>query len=241
MHKELKAIGEEKHHFCMVTIKEHLKPSWIKDIRALPDSVKRSSYPQDIYRYLKNLAWIKEIYFVRILPEGILRIRFTPRKPLLAVRKASHFIFIDEDGIILPGEYDQVSLKSEVYEVYGVEEPPHAGLKWGDKRIEAVLSVVKAIKRAGVTRELPIEKIDLSREDGMIVLWIEGGRRIIWGREGSFKGFGDLKIKEKIKNLLRILELFPKLRGIKIAKLYLKDMPVVIKEQEGGYVAKGKR
>lgn len=187
--------------------------------------------PRLIAQYERN-PWIAKVESVEKLYPNELNVKLEMRKPVVAVEyrrgDRNYYYLIDREIVRLPGEYRSVpQLPMVLPVVAGVRNsPPLAGEKWQDRGLRDAIAVAVNLKQHKVYDKVEIARIDVTNSGGRVnklesevVLLTKNKVAIQWGRSPETDKFGELSPEEKIKNLYRVLEVSPQLKGIKYVKI----------------------
>lgn len=189
--------------------------------------------------------WVRRVVAVeRAFPDQI-RVRLEMRTPRLSVRRAGGLILVDRDGVRLPGVYDRNPLRS--MEVTGTASaPPAAGRVWEGPEIARALEMAALAEGERILRGLDVRAIDVSNLNGRrdpkspdLSLVTACGAVIGWGRAPSDPRFGEPALSEKLDNLRRAAENYPRLEGVASVKVHQKG-PARVKPVDAGFVRRAK-
>jgi hypothetical protein len=189
--------------------------------------------------------WVRRVVAVeRAFPDQV-RVRLEMRTPRLSVRRPGGIIFVDRDGVRLPGTYGRVHLRT--LEVTGTASvPPGAGRVWEGAEIARALEMASLIEGEKVLRGLDVRAVDVSNLNGRLdpkspdlSLATAGGAMIGWGRAPSDPRFGEPALSEKLDNLRRAAENYPRLEGVASVKIHQKG-PARIKPADAGVVRRAR-
>ena len=167
------------------------------------------------------------------------------RSARLAVRRPGGYVLVDREGIRLPGTYDKVP--SAAMEVVGAAgAPPAAGRTWEGGEIAAALELASVADGESLLRGLNMRMVDVSNVNGRrdpqaaeLAFVTVSGSVIGWGRAPSAARFGEPSIGEKLDNLRRTAENYPRLEGVAAVKVHQKG-PARVRLTETGFVRKPK-
>jgi hypothetical protein len=189
--------------------------------------------------------WVRRVVAVeRAFPDQV-RVRLEMRTPKLSVRRAGGLILVDRDGVRLPGAYATVPLRA--MEVTGVASvPPAAGRAWEGPEIARALEMAALAEGERILRGLDIRAVDVSNLNGRrdpkspdLSLVTAGGAVIGWGRAPTDPRFGEPALSEKLDNLRRAAENYPRLEGVASVKVHQKG-PARVKPADAGFVRRAK-
>ncbi|HTF55953.1 MAG TPA: hypothetical protein VK661_01680 [Planctomycetota bacterium] len=189
--------------------------------------------------------WVRRVIAVeRLFPDQV-RVRLEMRAVRLAVRRPGGYILVDREGVRLPGAYERAPKAAmEVVGAAGV--PPVAGRTWEGAEIAAALELASVAEGEAFLRGLNLRMVDVSNVNGRrdpqapeLGLVTASGSVIGWGRAPSAARFGEPSIGEKLDNLRRTAENYPRLEGVAVVKVHQKG-PARVRLMETGVVRKPK-
>ena len=189
--------------------------------------------------------WVRRVVAVeRVFPDQV-RVRLELRTARLAVRRANGHVLVDRDGVRLPGVYDK--LPRHTIEVAGAASvPPAAGRRWEGPEIASALEMATLAEGESILRGLDIRVVDVANLNGRrdprspdLCLVTAGGAYIGWGRAPSALRFGEPTLAEKLDNLRRTSENYPRLEGVSFVKIHQKG-PARVKPVEVGVVRRAR-
>ena len=171
------------------------------------------------------------------------------RRPVAVVRSDQKLYAIDSAGVLLPGK------PAEPGGGYAfplpvltsgrggfTRRPPRCGEVWNDPFVqEGVAASLELEPILDLHPGFRIAEIDLtnlggfrSQLDSEIVLRTGEGVRILWGRSARRQPYGELSPEAKISNLVRVLEEYPRLKGIADLDLRFDRPAVRLQSPPGG-------
>lgn len=158
-----------------------------------------------------------------VWPDGYeIAVRF--RKPVACVRTGAGFLAVAEDGVVLPGSWKRPPWVAGGWlPLLGpLEDPPRGedaaarpGKKIAERRHEDALSVARSMRATLAAEDfqaMGAPVIDATHaptasvEDPGVVLWLEEGRRVYFGRTPDCGEPGELPVAQKWSALLRALK-----------------------------------
>lgn len=185
--------------------------------------------------------WVRRVVSVeRAFPDQV-RVRLELRTARLAVRRAGGFVLVDRDGIRLPGVYDRAPART--MEVAGsASVPPAAGRAWEGPEIAWSLEMAALADGEKILRGIGVRIVDVSNVNGRrdpkspdLSLVTASGSVVGWGRPPSAPRFGEPALSEKLDNLRRAAENYPRFEGLAFVKVHQKG-PARVKPVEPGLV-----
>ncbi len=201
-------------------------------------------------RCYRRDPWIREVTSVdRVFPNR-LRVAARVRKAIATVEQndpssatGKAYVPVDVDVVRLPGSFPQPpqgrSPLTPVILGASSGNPPAPGRVWDDASIRegvAVALELYALYNSPIHEKVRIAAIDVANAEGRIepssseiVLVTEDGKHVQWGRSTRSPAFGELTTARKIDHLRRILDSYPGLAGVEIAKV-LFEQPYVVLE-----------
>jgi hypothetical protein len=200
--------------------------------------------PQVAASFASN-PWVRRVIAVeRAFPDQV-RVRLEMRTARLAFRRAGGCVLVDRDGIRLPGLYEKVP--RQAMEVTGsASVPPAAGRAWEGPEIAYALEMASLAESEPVLRGFDIRQVDVANLNGRrdpkspdLSLVTAAGAIIGWGRAPSAQRFGEPALAEKLDNLRRSAENYPRLEGVAFVKVHQKG-PARLKPAEAGLVRRSK-
>ncbi len=213
----------------------------------LETSIFDKSLVTRLAEHLETNPWVTKIQVIEKRLPNQLRIKLDLRRPLVAVTENQRhhrrqiYYLVDKDLIRLPGEYTAVpNLPHQLPVVLGVRQTvPSPGQKWQDKGLEGALAVAETLNKhltPQLYNQLGLAHIDVAninnRKDprgSEIVLWTKNQVPIQWGRVPGTTKFGELSPEQKITNLKLVLEVSPKLKGLKYVKIQFHQPYIALK------------
>src|SRR5262245_26650580 len=189
--------------------------------------------------------WVRRVVSVeRVFPDQV-RVRLEMRTARLSVRRANGHVLVDRDGVRLPGVYDKPP--RHTMEVAGAASvPPAAGRAWEGPEIASALEMAALAEGESILRGLDIRVVDVANLNGRrdprspeLCLVTAGGACIGWGRAPSASRFGEPALAEKLDNLRRTSENYPRLEGVSFVKIHQKG-PARVKPVEVGVVRRAR-
>jgi len=189
--------------------------------------------------------WVRRVIAVeRAYPDQV-RVRLEMRTPRLAVRRAGGIVLVDRDGIRLPGVYQQAPRPA--FEVSGaVSLPPAPGRAWEGPEIACALEMAALAEGEPVLRAFDIRAVDVANLNGRrdprspdLSLVTGAGSVIGWGRAPSAARYGEPALSEKLDNLRRAAENYPRLEGVAYVKVHQRG-PARLKPVETGVVRRAR-
>ena len=202
-------------------------PRWEREmsleLARLPELDADSTEAQEAVRgVLLSLPFIAEIGTTRVLwPDG-LRVDVRLRQPIACVRTGEWLLAVSEDGVVLPGLWSApparergflplIALddgsRAEIFEGARVTSAPAvdglavATVLWQRLQADDWVRIGRIVLDARRARETSVE------EPG-VVIWMEGGRRVYFGRSPAVDAPGELPFDSKCASLSRALRLF---------------------------------
>jgi hypothetical protein len=185
--------------------------------------------------------WVRRVVSVeRAFPDRI-RVRLEMRTARLAVRRADGFVLVDAERIRLPGVYERVPQRA--FEVTGAASvPPAAGRAWEGPEIASALEMAALAEGEPVLRDLAVRGVDVANVNGRrdpkspdLLLATGAGAVIGWGRAPAEARFGEPGLSEKLDNLKRAAENYPRLEGLAFVKVHQKG-PARLRPVDSGFV-----
>ncbi len=189
--------------------------------------------------------WVRRVIAVeRAFPDQI-RVRLEMRTARLAVRRPGGHVLVDRDGVRLPGVYDRIPRGT--LEVAGVASvPPAPGRAWESPEIASALEMATLAAGEPVLRGFGIRVVDVSNLNGRrdpkspdLSLVTAAGSVIGWGRAPSAPRFGEPVLAEKLDNLRRAAENYPRLEGVSYVRVHQKG-PARVKTADSGVVRRAR-
>ncbi|HEU4335230.1 MAG TPA: hypothetical protein VFT32_12105 [Candidatus Eisenbacteria bacterium] len=189
--------------------------------------------------------WVRRVIAVeRSFPDQV-RVRLEMRTARLALRRAGGCVLVDRDGVRLPGLYDKAPRYA--LEVAGsASVPPAPGRVWEGPEIACALEMASLAESEPVLRALDIRLLDVANLNGRrdpkspdLSLATAGGSVIGWGRAPSAARFGEPALSEKLDNLRRATENYPRLEGVASVKVHQRG-PARLKPVDPGLVRRAK-
>lgn len=185
--------------------------------------------------------WVRRVISVeRAFPDQI-RVKLELRTARLSVRRAGGYVLVDRDGFRLPGVYEKAPRHTmEVAGTAGV--PPSPGRAWDGPEIAWSLELAALAEGESILRALDIRAVDVSNLNGRrdpkspdLSLVTATGSVIGWGRAPSAPRFGEPALSEKLDNLRRAAENYPRFEGVATVKVHQKG-PARVKPVDTGLV-----
>jgi hypothetical protein len=228
-------------------------PSWAdpaasESVVVLPAGRDTLLDPELVPRVAASFAsnpWVRRVVAVeRAFPDQI-RVRLEMRTARLAIRRAGGLVLVDREGVRLPGVYERVPVRA--MEVVGAASvPPAAGRVWEGPEIAHALEMASLAESEPVLRGFDIRAVDVANLNGRrdpkspdLSLVTVAGAVIGWGRPPSAPRFGEPALVEKLDNLRRAAENYPRLEGVSFVKVHQKG-PARLKPAETGLVRRAK-
>jgi hypothetical protein len=157
------------------------------------------------------------------------------------VRRADGFVLVDAERIRLPGVYERVPQRA--FEVTGAASvPPAAGRAWEGPEIASALEMAALAEGEPVLRDLAVRGVDVANLNGRrdpkspdLLLATGAGAVIGWGRAPAEARFGEPGLSEKLDNLKRAAENYPRLEGLAFVKVHQKG-PARLRPVDSGFV-----
>lgn len=192
---------------------------WLAELPARPADDPRAR--AEVAAVLAELPFVAEVRTVRVVwPDG-LEADVRLRQPIACARVGEHFVTVAEDGVVLPGlwsappQRDAGHLPLVALEDSARREVVEGGVLTSDTAVDG-LSVAAQLWRLlqpADWRKLGRFVIDArharaaSVEEPGTVLWMESGRRVLFGRTPNLDAPGELPVEQKCASLTRALSL----------------------------------
>ena len=163
--------------------------------------------------------WVERVRSLKVAYPNRVQVELSIRRPVAAVRVDEDYIWVDREGIRLPGVLSRRSLEAGglVYVEGAMRPVPEVGRPWSDPGVRAAAEI--ALFLGEDARAFDITAIDVSNINGRIdyrlseiVLLTAHHTRILWGRPPKSDRLGELTPEEKLR-LLRLAAAKGMLKG----------------------------
>ena len=242
-------IGAPNYQVPKSTARARVAPSWAdpaaaESVVTLPagrDTLLDSDFVRRVAASFSDNPWVRRVVAVeRAFPDQV-RVRLEMRSPRLAVRRPGGLVLVDQDGVRLPGTYAKAP--TLVTEVAGIASaPPAPGRTWEGLEIATALEMASLAEGEAVLRRLGIRVVDVANLNGRrdpkspdLLLVTSTGAVIDWGRAPSAARYGEPALAEKLDNLRRAAENYPRLEGVASVRIHQKG-PARVKPVDAGVV-----
>ncbi|GJM26383.1 MAG: hypothetical protein DHS20C16_27980 [Phycisphaerae bacterium] len=139
----------------------------------------------NIAEHLNNVAWVKKVNRVHRFSDGRVEIDCSYRNPVAMVRTTGGMLLVDDEGVLLPGQYAR-DLNLLAIEGVGTP-PPDPGERWDAPELHAGLDLVRIFEKERFASQITGVSVNnyRGRQDRRAahieLATNREGSRIIWG------------------------------------------------------------
>ncbi len=233
IHREVYSFIFRSEAYSVPEVRTAVVPEWAAGrgqeiVHVDGGSIMDPGLVERVGRAFEACPWVRKVESVeRVFPDKLM-VKFSYRRPHVAVRRPDGFVLVDDQGVRLPGVYvDPPQVGAPVIVSGLASHPPRPGTVWDNPALRAGLSMAGRIRGDELLQSLAVGEIDVSNFGGRldprrseIALVTSKGCSLLWGRMASDARYGDLTWEEKIENLREVLAVYPNLNGLRCVKLY---------------------
>ncbi|MBM4050201.1 MAG: hypothetical protein FJ279_34325 [Planctomycetes bacterium] len=201
-------------------------PSWartelVEDIKTIPELHKRFSLLEPclthrIARYYERSPWVIKVNYVKKELPNKVRMKFTLRRPITAIKTGNDFQLVDEECVVLSKalyKWPDEQVGSLLIQSNRLLTAPSPGKKWDNDSVKAGVDLVRFLKHNRIADPLKIMIVDVTNlgrrritGESDIVLFTESGMGIKWGCSPLCREPRELSDWEKLQNLLSVVK-----------------------------------